>query len=142
VLSQILVDLPVITVACEYSCISTIHSLLPIFTSLSRYCTCKKTEYNHIYCDNTRDAKEDWRYWEAYESADAVDEERMEAKRWLEDIGVDVYKKNPFLLLRIFRQYLWKRFGLNYLHVSLEGNWLKIFKYVGLELKNDNCKSE
>ena len=56
------------------------------------------------------------------------------------DRGIDVKNLSPFFVLEYFRIHLWFHFGLDYLHVSLEGNWRRIFEYVGLKQGNDFCK--
>ena len=109
---------------------------------LFRYCKCHKNDYHHATCNNTRDAVEDHRLIQIYKSRDSKREDKTAAKNALHEMGIEIQNLSPFFILQFFRLDLWKHFGLDYLHVSLEGNWRRIFEYVGLKLGNDFCKGE
>lgn len=65
---------------------------------------------------------------------------RASAKRALESRGLSHKRFSPLWELTIFRQQFYKHFALDYLHVALEGNWLRHFEYLGLKYGNQFCR--
>lgn len=51
-------------------------------------------------------------------------------------------RMSPFWTLEVFRQHFWLHFALDFLHVSLEGNWLRHFRYLGIKYGASFCQSE